>query len=613
VAGATLFAYAGIADLKKKEIKHVVLFWLLVISFSACALLTLYTVQVQYRNFKTEARLLRDSYLANQKERLKQNVEKAVAYIAFNKKKVKDRLKTTIKSRVYEVWKVSSHLYEIYKNKRSEEEIRYLIKETLRPIRFNQGWGYFFIVSLDGTEELYPIAPELEGKNLIDLQDINGKYVIRDEITTVQKHGEGFVTGYWPNPLIEDDQGSFAYSFVKLFEKLDWFIGTAEFVDNVEQDIKRETLDWLGKLREGNGSYIFANTYQGNALLMNGKIVTEKLNLWDMQDPDGIKVVQEETRIATENPEGGFLSYTWNRDDGEGPVPVISYLKAVPEWEWVVGSFLYMDDIEKTIALKENRLKENVFKDIRLMLLGFLVSIPLITFVSIFVAKAFKRELSVFMVFFQRSKENYAELDLTNLHIKEFFTLGEVTNSMIRKWKEAERKLKHLSRTDTLTGLANRRELTERVTLEAKRMERTGDFFSFVLADIDHFKKTNDTFGHDAGDEVLKRTAGIFQESARANDVIARWGGEEFLFLLPNTQLEGAAIVAEKLRNKIENEVFIFKEQEIRTTITCGVSICSPGMDYSDAIKAADVCLYQGKDKGRNTVVAQGDGNSVSA
>lgn len=613
MAGATLFAYAGIADLKKKEIKHVVLFWLLVISFSACALLTLYTVQVQYRNFKTEARLLRDSYLANQKERLKQNVEKAVAYIAFNKKKVKDRLKTTIKSRVYEVWKVSSHLYEIYKNKRSEEEIRYLIKETLRPIRFNQGWGYFFIVSLDGTEELYPIAPELEGKNLIDLQDINGKYVIRDEITTVQKHGEGFVTGYWPNPLIEDDQGSFAYSFVKLFEKLDWFIGTAEFVDNVEQDIKRETLDWLGKLREGNGSYIFANTYQGNALLMNGKIVTEKLNLWDMQDPDGIKVVQEETRIATENPEGGFLSYTWNRDDGEGPVPVISYLKAVPEWEWVVGSFLYMDDIEKTIALKENRLKENVFKDIRLMLLGFLVSIPLITFVSIFVAKAFKRELSVFMVFFQRSKENYAELDLTNLHIKEFFTLGEVTNSMIRKWKEAERKLKHLSRTDTLTGLANRRELTERVTLEAKRMERTGDFFSFVLADIDHFKKTNDTFGHDAGDEVLKRTAGIFQESARANDVIARWGGEEFLFLLPNTQLEGAAIVAEKLRNKIENEVFIFKEQEIRTTITCGVSICSPGMDYSDAIKAADVCLYQGKDKGRNTVVAQGDGNSVSA
>lgn len=596
----------GKRNIKKKGIQNVILFWLLILSFSSCALLTLYTVQVQYRNFKAEAKFTRERYINDQKNTLKQRVEEAVAYAHFQSKRVHSRLEAYLQSRTYEAWDVANHLYIKNKNTKSPEEIAQLIKDALRPIRFNQGRGYYFIVSFDGVEELYPTRPELEGKNLINLQDIKGQFVIQNEISTVKEKGEGFVKGYWPNPQIPNDPGSLEYSFVKSFSPMNWLIGTGEFLDNVEQDMKNETLAWLAKIRYGNGSYIFADTYRGDALLMDGKIVTEKINVWDLEDPNGIKVIQEETRIAKSNEAGGFLSYSWKRENGTHPVPVISYVKAMQEWDWVIGSSIYMDDIENAILLQQKRLKTNVIKDIRLILFGFLFFLPVVTVVSVFISRAFKRELNVFVSFFSDTNQSFNKIDLSSLHIQEFFNLGSATNKMLQRWQQAEQRLLLLSRTDPLTGLANRREMIDKINTETKRMKRTGDTFSFVLADIDHFKQINDNFGHDAGDATLKMVAQIFQHSARENDTIARWGGEEFLLLLPNTHLEGAATVAEKLQKRIEQEIFAYNDLEIKITITCGVSSCKRGMDYKEAITVADSCLYTGKQEGRNTIIVAG-------
>lgn len=152
-------------------------------------------------------------------------------------------------------------------------------------------------------------------------------------------------------------------------------------------------------------------------------------------------------------------------------------------------------------------------------------------------------------------------------------------------------------KTDPLTGLHNRRELTS--TLEAWTREQR--FFSVIALDIDHFKRVNDTYGHDIGDHVLQTLAQLMRESSRADDVLCRVGGEEFLLLLPNTSLHTASQVAERLRVVVEHHPI---EPVGHITISLGVAHCPPDgiVQAEHVLKQADDLLYRAKNKGRNRV-----------
>ena len=165
------------------------------------------------------------------------------------------------------------------------------------------------------------------------------------------------------------------------------------------------------------------------------------------------------------------------------------------------------------------------------------------------------------------------------------------------------RQLDEASRIDPLTGLSNRRDLMEKLEYEAKRAVRLKIPLSFVMGDIDHFKKINDTYGHKAGDFILIEIAKIFRKNLRETDIICRWGGEEFLFVLPNTDLNGAKIVAEKIRKIIENHIFNFNGIIIKVTISFGVSTFHETRSIDDFIKFADNSLYKAKKLGRNKVI----------
>ncbi len=164
----------------------------------------------------------------------------------------------------------------------------------------------------------------------------------------------------------------------------------------------------------------------------------------------------------------------------------------------------------------------------------------------------------------------------------------------------AEATLQNAARTDLLTGLANRWELMNHFNAEKSRAERQQSPLSIIIADIDHFKVVNDTFGHLAGDRVLKNVADTIRSSIRAEDVCGRWGGEEFLIMLPKVDLEKAIIVAEKLRSTINSMITEWADEAILVTISMGVAKFTPGMSMDECIKPADDALYRAKDNGRN-------------
>jgi two-component system cell cycle response regulator len=165
--------------------------------------------------------------------------------------------------------------------------------------------------------------------------------------------------------------------------------------------------------------------------------------------------------------------------------------------------------------------------------------------------------------------------------------------------------LEELSRVDSLTGLYNRRHLEQELTRRHSDSLRYGYPLSLVLFDLDHFKQVNDTYGHSAGDQVLRTFAGRLRRELRAGDVAGRWGGEEFLVILPHTDLEGAFTVAERIRSATAAERVAADDQSIAVTISGGCAL-GPEESPEAMVKLADIRLYQAKLSGRNQIATTG-------
>ncbi len=165
--------------------------------------------------------------------------------------------------------------------------------------------------------------------------------------------------------------------------------------------------------------------------------------------------------------------------------------------------------------------------------------------------------------------------------------------------------LVRIAQTDALTGIDNRRRLEERLDETFAHAVRLGEPFSVVMCDLDKFKSVNDTYGHQAGDDVLRQFAQLLQEQAREVDRVGRYGGEEFLIILPGTTVEAAMGVADRVRRAVEACTFTFDDTAIKRTMSCGVAAWPhPQLrDVWSLMRAADEALYRAKAGGRNRVV----------
>lgn len=171
-----------------------------------------------------------------------------------------------------------------------------------------------------------------------------------------------------------------------------------------------------------------------------------------------------------------------------------------------------------------------------------------------------------------------------------------------------EQRILCLASTDYLTGLLNRRAFMERLQGEISRAARHGNDLGIIIADIDHFKNVNDTYGHQAGDRVLQEVARSLLVSCRAYDFVGRYGGEEFIACLPGANLQDTMAIAERMRIGLEEQHFFLPDQnvEIKVTASFGITSIEAGNECSEdqLIKSADDALYNAKNSGRNRVVA---------
>ena len=193
-----------------------------------------------------------------------------------------------------------------------------------------------------------------------------------------------------------------------------------------------------------------------------------------------------------------------------------------------------------------------------------------------------------------------SQLQSSHSETQESLRALQEQNQAFQKQHDA---LARLSVTDGLTELKNHRFFQDQLRLEIKRMGRTGEGLSMLILDIDDFKKLNDTYGHAAGDEFLKQLACILKESVRDTDLLARYGGEEFVIITPGTALEGAIVLAEKLRMKVRETSFIVDDSMRPRRMTVSIGVAQYSRSRTELFTAADAALYRAKSAGKDCVV----------
>jgi diguanylate cyclase (GGDEF)-like protein len=200
---------------------------------------------------------------------------------------------------------------------------------------------------------------------------------------------------------------------------------------------------------------------------------------------------------------------------------------------------------------------------------------------------------------------NYSILDFSEMIMTfvPYLLVAYLTSLLAADLKNAREGLEQLSDTDELTGLKNRRAFNSALQAEAKKAARYNRVFSVLMLDADNLKPVNDRFGHAAGDKLLVSIAQVVQESLRETDILARYGGDEFVVMLTETTEDRAFEVAERIRAAVENTSFSSSGERVSSTVSIGISsVADNPEEWGDIIARADSKLYESKRKGKNSI-----------
>ena len=390
-------------------------------------------------NIYNEMQETKEKELASVKEQLRQKSAGTINYIALVRQDNAIKLNEILKQKVYEAFTVASSIYKESKGVIPDPVIKKMIRESFRDLKFFGGRGYYFIADLYGNEILYPVSPDKEGLNLINLTDLKGNYPIQDEIAIIKRAGEGFVTDYWPKPNSIDNKLFPKTSFVKEFKPFGWFIGTGEYLDNIELDVQQTVLNNLIKEDQVKNNYLFILRSNGLAILNSDSTLFEKTNEGRLLDAYGIDVLREFRRLSMQ-PNGGYvLLYANSKNDR--PQPIQFFVKSVEGWDWMVAYGLKISpvDIGSDVFLK--KLTSTLIPNLVVFLLVFaLISLPLL-FLMKRLTNSIKYNTQTFENVMEAALINSEMIDPNNYQYKEFQDLAATFNTLIEKNKSSLNRL----------------------------------------------------------------------------------------------------------------------------------------------------------------------------
>jgi PAS domain S-box-containing protein len=420
---------------KSPSIGHNLLLSQVLVAVSSIILVGALWLNSENTHFQKEVRGLRDNHLAAQRALIRGEVEKVADYIQYQKEQVPKRLEHSIKDRVYEANAIAKNIYDQNVEGKAPADIQKMIKDALRPIRFNEGRGYYFIINLNGIEELFADRPEMEGKNMLAVPGSLEAKVVGDMIALVRSSGEAFYEYSWTKPHMEGANHC-KIAFVKLFEPYNWLIGTGEYLDDVEKDIQQETVSRIEQISFGKSGYIFATTWDGIGVAGPGKYS----NTIDIVDANGLKIVQKMIDISRNG--GGYLEYIMPDIDGKRSAHKLSYVMGIDNWRWYIGAGIYADEIQESIEdLKNDTIRD--VKEFAFKILSILFGVTFLAYiVSRLITRKTRSNISALISYFSQVSVELRPIEPDLMKYAEFQELAGSVNYMVVARKQMEEALR---------------------------------------------------------------------------------------------------------------------------------------------------------------------------
>jgi len=418
-------------------IKYGPILLVLIISF----LITQFFLQQRYKNFYKEIHITESAYLEKNKERVKEEVIRVYKYIKAIKEESEERLINGIKERVYEAHRIATNIYNAeskqshYKNSPKDHTLE-TIKNTLGSIRYNNGRGYIFMDDVNGVKILQPIIKEFEGKSFLDYEDAKGYKFVQKIVETIKNKSEDYDSYYWYKQ--GDKKNSYKkISFYKYFAPYNAAIGTGEYVDDFNQELKAEAIEEINNIRYGKTGYIFITNSKGDILSSYDKNLRGK-NEYNLKNSKDKYLIQDIINFSKNNPNGGFYTYTSTIKPTEKlrTTEKISYFLYFKDWDWIIGSGFYLDALHKDIEDRRKVLEASTKKAIEnITYISILITIFFIllsSFISNLVANKFKKYKE------DIQKEINIKIEKEKLLVQQskMATMGEMIANIAHQWKQ---------------------------------------------------------------------------------------------------------------------------------------------------------------------------------
>ncbi len=368
---------------------------LLILLFFAAAVIML-SVNSKKKDFNILKQEIKSKFIQEKKQEIKLKVESTNQLILIKAKQTEEVLKKTIKERVDNIHRIATKIYLDNKELKTKNEMINIIKEILRPIRFENDKGYIFMARMNGEELLFPVNPSFENTNVLNLQDAKGNFVVQEEIKIVKEQGEGFVKDFWTKPNAKDKDMIYPkLTFVKGLDELDIYIGTGMYIDDADKKSKEYMKKLVTELNKQNtkeyiiisellnidGGEKFAKIIVHPTATL-GKVIGDR-----KKDIYGKEYRKEYLKGLKKNG-STYLKYSYINPKTKIEMSKISYFILNKEWNWIIGVGFHDDIIDQEINEWQFNMDELIKNNI-IMYISLLAIFLFILFIVVFILNKF--------------------------------------------------------------------------------------------------------------------------------------------------------------------------------------------------------------------------------
>ncbi|MGB1226684.1 MAG: sensor histidine kinase [Poseidonibacter sp.] len=410
-------------------IRYALPFFILIIAILA----TLFLYSQNKTDFENIKENIEEKFIYNKKLIIKEQIETVYAQILSKQETTEKNLKKSLKNRVYEAHSIILSIYNKYKNTHTKDEIREIINAVIKAIKFNDDRGYFFIYDKKATNIIHPLLPHFEGKNLINLQDSKGVFVLKESLDLLKDDDESFQEWHFKKD-IKDSLDYKKIGFIKNIYELDWFIGTGEYIEDFSQKVKADVLEEFNLRQFSNINKYFIIVDENNKYIKHknpnllGKSVSEIAKMYN------VNIDVKNARAVSQK--GGYITIKFPKPNSQTPRLKIVYSKSIPKWNWMVSTGFYIDDVQVLVNEEKAKFTQEYENNLEsIYWLSFVVTSCLLL-ISFLISKLIKKRFKEYKLSIKNhTKENQKQYELLSQKSK-LAAMGEMIGNIAHQWRQ---------------------------------------------------------------------------------------------------------------------------------------------------------------------------------